>query len=63
MNEPVPVQDGAGAAIPQRSAALSVRGVCFSYSGQNRRALSDVSFEIPAGKTVALVGLATLKLR
>jgi ABC-type multidrug transport system fused ATPase/permease subunit len=58
MNEPVPVQDGAGVTIPQRSAALSVRGVNFAYSGQNRRALSDVSFEIPAGKTVALVGMS-----
>ncbi|HJR20891.1 MAG TPA: ABC transporter ATP-binding protein [Dongiaceae bacterium] len=58
MNEPVPVQDGAGVAIPQRSAALSVRGVNFTYSGQNRRALNDVSFEIPAGKTVALVGMS-----
>jgi ABC-type multidrug transport system fused ATPase/permease subunit len=58
MNEPVPVQDGAGAAVPQRSAALSVRDVSFTYAGQNRRALSDVSFEIPAGKTVALVGMS-----
>jgi ABC-type multidrug transport system fused ATPase/permease subunit len=55
-NEPIPVRDGAG--VPPRSgaAALSLQKVSFTYPGQTRRALSDVSFDIPAGKTVALVG-------
>jgi ABC-type multidrug transport system fused ATPase/permease subunit len=55
-NEPIPVRDGPG--VPRRAgaAALALEKVSFSYPGQTRRALSDISFEIPAGKTVALVG-------
>ena len=55
-NEPVPVTDGPGA--PQSTGAVSValEQVSFTYPGQNRRALRDITFEIPAGKTVALVG-------
>jgi ATP-binding cassette subfamily C protein CydCD len=58
MNEPVPVRDGAGAAVPAGSAALAVRSVSFAYAGQNRRALDEVTFDVPAGKTVALVGMS-----
>ncbi|WP_119300039.1 ABC transporter ATP-binding protein [Dongia deserti] len=58
MNEPVPVRDGVGAATPDGSAALAVREVGFAYAGQNRRALDQVTFDIPAGKTVALVGMS-----
>ncbi len=32
------------------------RSVSFAYPGQSRRALSEISFAIPAGKTLALVG-------
>jgi ABC-type multidrug transport system fused ATPase/permease subunit len=55
-NEPVPVTDGAG--VPSRTgpAALALEGVTFAYPGQDRPALTDVSFVIPAGRTVALVG-------
>ncbi|HKU95296.1 MAG TPA: thiol reductant ABC exporter subunit CydC [Vineibacter sp.] len=55
-NEPVPVTDGPG--VPPRAGAvpLSLEGVSFTYPGQHRRALSDISVAIPAGKTVALVG-------
>ena len=35
---------------------MALEQVSFTYPGQNRRALRDISFEIPAGKTVALVG-------
>ncbi|MDH4040571.1 MAG: ATP-binding cassette domain-containing protein, partial [Gammaproteobacteria bacterium] len=35
---------------------ISVRGISFAYPGNDRLVLQDVSLEIPAGKTVALVG-------
>jgi ATP-binding cassette subfamily C protein CydCD len=55
-NEPIPVRDGPGVPPRAGAAALALEKVNFTYPGQTRRALSDVSFEIPAGKTVALVG-------
>ncbi|SKA38138.1 ATP-binding cassette, subfamily C, CydCD [Enhydrobacter aerosaccus] len=55
-NEPIPVRDGAGVPPKKGPAALALEKVNFTYPGQTRRALSDVSFVIPAGKTVALVG-------
>jgi ATP-binding cassette subfamily C protein CydCD len=55
-NEPIPVRDGPGVPPRAGAASLALEKVNFTYPGQTRRALSDVSFEIPAGKTVALVG-------
>jgi ATP-binding cassette subfamily C protein CydCD len=55
-NEPIPVRDGPGAPLKDGPAALALENVSFIYPGQTRRALSGVSFTIPAGKTVALVG-------
>jgi ATP-binding cassette subfamily C protein CydCD len=55
-NEPIPVRDGPGVAVKRGAAALALENVSFAYPGQTRRALSDASFTIPAGKTVALVG-------
>lgn len=55
-NEPIPVRDGPGVPVTRGAAALSLEKVTFTYPGQTRRALSDVSFDIPAGKTIALVG-------
>ncbi|MBV8410725.1 MAG: ABC transporter ATP-binding protein, partial [Alphaproteobacteria bacterium] len=55
-NEPIPVRDGPGVPFRKGAAALKLERVNFVYPGQTRRALSDVSFDIPAGKTVALVG-------
>jgi len=55
-NEPIPVRDGRGVPARKGAAALSLEKVNFTYPGQARRALSEVTFDIPAGKTVALVG-------
>ena len=55
-NEPVPVTDGPGAPLGAGAPALALEGVGFTYPGNNRRALSDITVAIPAGKTVALVG-------
>ena len=56
--EPVPVTDGPGARLDGASpgVALEMSGVSFTYPGRRRRALADVSFSVPAGSTVALVG-------
>jgi ATP-binding cassette subfamily C protein CydCD len=55
-NEPVPVRDGPGAPVKKGAAALALEGVSFTYPGQMRRALSDITVTIPPGRTVALVG-------
>lgn len=55
--EPVAIRDGT--IVPAARAggsALWFEHVTFTYPGRTRPALSDVSFEIPAGATVALVG-------
>ncbi|MGY1603747.1 ABC transporter ATP-binding protein [Geodermatophilus sp. SYSU D00815] len=37
-------------------AALGVRGVDFSFDGAHRRTLAGVTFDVPAGSTLAVVG-------
>jgi len=56
--EPVPVTDGPGVPPGQAAggAALEMSRVTFAYPGRRRPALSEVSFAVPAGSTVALVG-------
>ena len=57
--EPVPVTDGPGvrrSAEDLRRPALVLSQVTFTYPGRHRPALTDVSFEVPRGSTVALVG-------
>jgi subfamily B ATP-binding cassette protein MsbA len=49
-NEALRLQSG------PRRAQILFRNVCFDYSGSGAQALQGTSFEIPAGKTVALVG-------
>ena len=50
------VEDKPGAAALDASrAVIRFERVCFGYDGR-RRILEDVSFEIPSGKTVAVVG-------
>ena len=69
-DEPVTVEDGPGVtpatqpatqpggrpASRHGGAAIEVEAVDYSYFGANRPALSQVSFSVPAGGTLALVG-------
>jgi len=57
-NEPVPVTDGPGIRDVDDEAGLPIvlDDVDFQYEAGNRRALQSARFEVPAGKTVALVG-------
>jgi ABC-type multidrug transport system fused ATPase/permease subunit len=55
--EPVPVTDGPGAGPPVAGApALEMAGVTFRYPGRVEPALAGVTFAVPAGRTVAVVG-------
>jgi ABC-type multidrug transport system fused ATPase/permease subunit len=55
--EPVRTPDGeAVPPAPRGGSELRFEGVGFAYPGRTRRALDDVTFRIPAGATVALVG-------
>jgi ATP-binding cassette subfamily B protein len=58
--EPVLIADGPGVARPRArredAAAIALHGVTFTYPGRRQPALLDVSFTVPAGATVALVG-------
>ena len=55
--EPEAIQDGAIVPVAKRGgSAVRFEHVTFTYPGRTRPALSDVSFDIPAGATVALVG-------
>jgi ATP-binding cassette subfamily B protein len=58
--EPVRIADGPGVALPgprrDDAAAIALHDVTFTYPGRRRPALAAVSFTVPAGATVALVG-------
>jgi len=55
--EPVRIVDGPlEAVVPRLGSALQFDCVRFSYPGRSIPALSNVSFEVAAGSTVALVG-------
>jgi ATP-binding cassette subfamily C protein CydCD len=55
--EPVLVKDGPGVTMSVPGApALEMAHASFVYPGRTRPALDDVSFTVPAGGTVALVG-------
>jgi ATP-binding cassette subfamily C protein CydCD len=59
--EPVPVTDGPGIGVtaatgPARPPALALDDVRFTYPGRRQPALAGVSFAVPGGSTVALVG-------
>jgi ATP-binding cassette subfamily B protein len=61
-DEPVPVRDGAGVALPETpqraipGLPVAFEHVTFHYSPSDPPALRDVSFNVDAGQTVALVG-------
>jgi ATP-binding cassette, subfamily C, bacterial CydCD len=55
-DEPIPVRDGPRHLAPPPSVGLRFDAVTFTYPSAHRPALREVSFEIPAGHTVALVG-------
>ncbi len=55
--EPEVIRDGTIVpAAREGGSAVRFEHVTFTYPGRTREALSDVSFDIPAGATVALVG-------
>jgi ABC-type multidrug transport system fused ATPase/permease subunit len=56
-SEPVRTPDGtANPPLPRGGSELRFADVRFAYPGRTRAALDNVSFRIPAGATVALVG-------
>ncbi|MEM7254147.1 MAG: thiol reductant ABC exporter subunit CydC, partial [Pseudomonadota bacterium] len=58
-DEPVVITDGVGVQSTARAsggAEIALESVTFRYFGRNEIAVGDVSFVVPAGKTVALVG-------
>jgi ABC-type multidrug transport system fused ATPase/permease subunit len=56
--EPVTVTDGPGAPAlaSQRGSAIAVRSVGFTYPQSSRPALTDITLDIAAGATLAIVG-------
>ena len=53
--EEQPLPDASGARVP-KDASVAFHNVSFAYPGTEEKALDGVTFEIPAGQTVALVG-------
>jgi ATP-binding cassette subfamily B protein len=58
--EPVRIADGPGVTLPgprrDDATTIALHDVIFTYPGRRRPALASVSFTVPAGATVALVG-------
>ncbi|HEX5529072.1 MAG TPA: ABC transporter ATP-binding protein [Methylomirabilota bacterium] len=58
--EPVRIADGPGVTLPgprrDDATTIALHDVTFTYPGRRRPALASVSFTVPAGATVALVG-------
>jgi len=55
-NEPLVIEDGIGKTIDDLSLGISFHNVSFAYPGRKKPVLQDLNFEIPAGKSLALVG-------
>jgi len=57
LDQPREIESPDGARSPARCGGeLEFRGLTFAYPGAGRDALREVSFTVPAGQTVALVG-------
>jgi ATP-binding cassette, subfamily B, bacterial len=48
--------DGTGTPPERLREGISLRGISFTYPGQDRPSLSEVDLELPAGSVVAIVG-------
>ena len=55
-NEPVTITDGTYSEIGENNFDINIQDVNFSYPGQDRHALKEVTVSIPPGATIALVG-------
>jgi ATP-binding cassette subfamily C protein CydCD len=55
-DEPVAVTDGPGTAAAPAKGGIEFDDVTFAYGATERPALRGVTFDVPAGQTVALVG-------
>jgi ATP-binding cassette subfamily C protein CydCD len=55
-NEPVVIDDGTNETPGDLSSGVCFSNVSFAYPGRSKRILQDLNFEIPAGRTLALVG-------
>ncbi len=55
-DEPVPVVDGPGTRNPGSAPAIRFEDVSFAYGSHEPQALHQVSFDLPPGRTTALVG-------
>ena len=60
LNAEIPQQDFAHLSTPEveelKGSGLSIRNLSFSYNGDERLILSNISFDIPAGKKVGVLG-------
>jgi ATP-binding cassette, subfamily B, bacterial HlyB/CyaB len=56
VNQPAERDPASGGLRPQVTGALSFRDVTFTYAGSQRPALDQVSFAIPAGTLLGIVG-------
>lgn len=56
LDEPVPAASGTASAGPKPGDGLRFEHVGFAYPGSDRPAVEDISFHLPPGRKLALVG-------
>ena len=57
LETPPEIQDDPAAAVPEQiGGSIAFQGLSFRYTGNGPEVLRDVRLEIPAGKTLAIVG-------
>ena len=54
--KPEPSEPTVPVVLPNKPISMAVQNVSFKYKDDNRQILNDISFEVPAGETWALVG-------